>query len=385
MNAISYMFSTSTPEPKSPERLERELPAARGRRMGRMGRAALVLAVVLSLIAGPLAAMADVTDVNGGPEWGVGDVIGGGKDFIEGAVGDAIAPALGALTDTLSDIFGFSDVLREAVNNNLANTTQALRDMTGGSALTKSLSEQNPSAYTWLKALHKSAAIPLANVVLLVFMVVGLGKVIAHAGRTESGVDLWQLVMVFIAYSFAKTIIDASWELMEFAYDIVRQYIMFTFQQGVSTWNSTPPAASDDIKNTGALLTMWIISLVTWLAATLCGMIANVVVIVRTIQIYVYTALAPISLGTLVAEGGRQMATGFLKRYAALLLAGLLMAVLFVLFGLMIQSQVLPAVPTEADKVAQWSVTMFEKIGWAVAFAYCLFKSGAWARDFVGV
>ena len=79
------------------------------------------------------------------------------------------------------------------------------------------------------------------------------------------------------------------------------------------------------------------------------------------------------------------MATGFLKRYAALLLAGLLMAVLFVLFGLMIQSQVLPAVPTEADKVAQWSVTMFEKIGWAVAFAYCLFKSGAWARDFVGV
>lgn len=385
MNAISYMFSTSTLSPKSPERLERELSAAPRRRMGRMGRAALALAVVLSLIAGPLVALADVTDVNGGPEFGVGDVIGGGKDLIEGAVGDALAPALGALTDTLSDMFGFSDVLREAVNNNLANTTKALRDMTGGSALTKSLSEQNPAAYTWLKSLHKSAAIPLANVVLLVFMVVGLGKVIAHAGRTESGVDLWQLVMVFVAYSFAKTIIDASWELMEFAYDIVRQYIAFTFQKGVSTWNSTPPAASDDIKNTGALLTMWIISLVTWLAATLCAMIANVVVIVRTIQIYVYTALAPISLGTLAAEGGRQMATGFLKRYAALLLAGLLMAVLFVLFGLMIQSQVLPAVPTEADKVAQWSVTMFEKIGWAVAFAYCLFKSGAWARDFVGV
>ena len=355
MNPVSYAFSTRS-EPG-----ERRTAAGHARAALKFGLVALLIAAALSLSSIPISAMAaDVTDANAAPE----------------------LPGLG---DVIADMTGLSGMLRGGVNMNLANTTEALKNIASNGDLTKKLSEINPAAYTWLKALHKNAAVPLANVVLLTFMVVGLGKVISHAGRTESGVDLWQLVMVFIAYSFAKAIIDASWELMEFAYDIVGQYIKYALDAGAATWNSTPPAAPDSVKNAGALLTMWIITLITWLIATVCGMVANVVVIVRVIQIYVYTALAPVSLGTLVAEGGRQMATGFLKRYAALLLSGLLMAVLFVLFGLMIQSQVLPAVPDKSAAVAAWSAEMFTKIGWAVAFAYCLFKSGAWARDFVGV
>lgn len=365
MNPLSYAFATKTPEPAP--RTERTRPC-------RVAKAIAAAVLALFLAAGPVAAMAvEYTDGNAGPDFSPGDVAGG------------ISAALGSLGDDISELTGFSSLLRGVVNNNLANTNQALKDVTASGLLSKKLSDAQPEAYEWLKTVHKNIAIPLANVVLLVFMVVGLGKVVSHAGRTDSGVDLWQLVMVFVAYAFAKTIIDASWELMEFSYEIVRTFIQATLDKGVQEWDATAPYIGDNVKNPGTLFTMMLVTLVTWFGAWLCGLVANVVVIVRIIQIYVYTALAPISLGTLTAEGGRQMATGFLKRYAALILSGLIMAVLFILFGLMIQGSTLPAAPNSPDGVAVWSGEMVASIGWAVAFAYCLFKSGAWARDFVGV
>lgn len=277
-------------------------------------------------------------------------------------------------------------VLRDGINMCLSVSSSMLQSVVSSDLLTKSFDQIYPSVQPIIYTIHQTAVIPVANVVLAIFLIVGLGKVVQSMGRTESGVDLWQLIMVFVSYALAKAVIDASYELMILCFDLVRNLIKTVMEVGVASGAMTVHAVPKDVNNTGILVVMAVISVLSMLVTIAVCLLSQVVVIVRGIQIYVYTAFAALPLAFFTAESSRSMATGFLKRYIALLFSGAIMALLFIMFGLIIGNIGITSGSADTiEHAVKWICEMCFSLTSVVAFGWCIFKSGAWARDFVGV
>jgi uncharacterized membrane protein required for colicin V production len=276
--------------------------------------------------------------------------------------------------------------LRGLVNMLLSAASTFIASIASSDMLTSAFDQLYPSIEPTIYNIHQAVVIPIADIVLAIFLVVGLGKLASNMGRTESGVDVWQLFMVFVMYALAKAFIDASYELMIMAYNLVRMLIVGVLNTGFNPQSMHVAGVPDDVKNWGVLLFMAIIALGVVFVSIIACAISQIVIIVRAIQIYVYTCFAPLPLAFLVSDSARGMATGFIKRYIALLLSGAIMALLMIMFALAVNVVGSVSVtPDTIEHTLQWVVEYTMSLTTVVAFAWALFKSGSWARDFVGV
>lgn len=286
---------------------------------------------------------------------------------------------LGAAASTIQE------GLRGAVNFELATITATIDSFTKSNMLTQDLNDIIPGVVDVLRNIHDTVTITVANVVLLVFLLVGLGKVISNMNKAETGIDLWQLCMVFIGFAFAKTIVDGSWALMQLAFDIVRFLIVSIANSPATQMAYAANAVPDSVENWGVLLMMLLVAFIVKCVVLFVIVLANITVIVRCIQIYVYICLAPLPLATLVSDGGRSVATHFIKAFSAVLMAGAILSLLFVMMGVFISTLSATTVePSSIDSAIQWVIELFFSIGVFIAFGWCVFQSGTWARDFTG-
>ncbi len=280
---------------------------------------------------------------------------------------------------------GPEEAIRSAINATISSTQTFVASSVNSSLLTSSFDSIFPAVRDTLYQVHQTVVIPVANIVLAVFLLVALGKLLSSLGRSEAGVDAWQLAMVFIGYALAKTVIDASWELMVMAFELARQFITAITSSGFSSESFQASGVPENVKNWGVLLFMWIVSMLVWLVAVAVCTLSQIAMVVRSIQIYLYTCLAPIPLSTFASESSRSMATGFLKRYLALLLSGAVMALLFVMMSLTIGSIGMTATtPDSMEGVVKWSCEYIFSLVTFLAFGFGIAKSGSWARDLVG-
>ena len=233
---------------------------------------------------------------------------------------------------------------------------------------------------------HEAVAIPLANVVLAIVFVVGLVKLVGKVSVSEGGIDTWQLVWLFVMFAIASAIVQSSWDILGFFYDLGRSTISGVFDNGgVDAEELELVEVSEDITNTGILLFMALGSLIIMFASALVSLGAFISVLGRAVQIYLYTAFAPIPLAFMVTDEGRQIAISFLKKYAAAVLAGALIALVFVLFKESIDAFATIDMDIEdLQGVMNWFISYMMKIAVYGAFAWAFFQTGAWARDLVG-
>ena len=275
--------------------------------------------------------------------------------------------------------------LRGAVNFELATITASIDSFTKSNMLTQDLNSVIPGVVDVLRNIHDTVGITVGNVVLLIFLLVGLGKVISNMSKAETSIGLWQLCMVFVGFAFAKTIVDGSWALMQLAFDIVRFLIVSIADNPAAQMAYAANAIPDSVENWGVLLMMLLVAFIVKCVVLFVIVLANITVIVRCIQIYVYICLAPLPLATLVSEGGRSVATHFIKAFAAVLMAGAILSLLFVMMGAFISTlSATTVVPSSIESAIQWVIELFFSIGVFIAFGWCVFQSGTWARDFTG-
>ena len=299
-----------------------------------------------------------------------------------------IAIALGSL-GAISG--GIDELIRNCLNAVIAYTNGMLQSLSSADILTKHFDQLFAQIYPIIYEIHHQAVIPIANVVLIIFLLVGLGKVLQEMNRNETAVDFWALCWVFISYAFAKMLIDASFELMVLCYNIVLQLItnVATTAQAAGALGGitgTENLIGDDIKNAGVLLCMLLVAIVSWIVTVFVCIGAQAALIVRAVQIYVYTAYAPIPLAFMVSESSRQMSTGFIKKYLATLFAGAIMILLFVMMSAIVSSGGMTNItPTDDGGVVNWICQTSYSLVSIVAFGFCIFRSGTGARDFVGL
>lgn len=126
-----------------------------------------------------------------------------------------------------------------------------------------------------------------------------------------------------------------------------------------------------------------IAALILFLAGLACAVIANVMIIVRAIEIYLYACFSPIAFGFIISEGGRQMTESFFKRYLAVLLAGAIQVIMLLLMSLASHSFGMVPAGTGDDFGSQLAAMLLTTIP-CIACIFLMTKSTQVAKDILG-
>jgi hypothetical protein len=138
----------------------------------------------------------------------------------------------------------------------------------------------------------------------------------------------------------------------------------------------------DDV---AALLAMLVVALVSWLVVIVAYVVALVVTWARAIQIYVMAAFSPIPLSLMALDETRQMGVGYLKSFAAVCLAGIIILVLLVSFPIVLGGLDAATVGAPVvDSIVGGLSYALQYLAMCILLILSLVKSGSWARDIMG-
>ena len=141
-----------------------------------------------------------------------------------------------------------------------------------------------------------------------------------------------------------------------------------------------------DEDDVAALLAMVVVALVSWLVVVVAYVVALVVTWARAIQLYVMAALSPIPLSLLGLDETRHMGVGYIRQFASVCLAGLIVTVLLVAFPVVLGglNAASAGTGTPIDSLVGGLSYALQYLAMCVLLVLSLAKSGAWARDVLG-
>ena len=103
-----------------------------------------------------------------------------------------------------------------------------------------------------------------------------------------------------------------------------------------------------------SLIAMLLVSLVSWLVVLVAYIVSLVVCWARALQLYIMAAFSPIPLSLMALDDTRQIGVGYIKNFAAVCIAGLIILILLVSFPLILGGLVAvnPGTGTPMDSIA---------------------------------
>lgn len=142
-----------------------------------------------------------------------------------------------------------------------------------------------------------------------------------------------------------------------------------------------------DVMATGQLLTLLMASTIVWLVMLGVGVVVPIIILQRFIEIYLYISLAALPMATFVNGEIGGIGKNYLKTLAAYTFQGLLIIILFHIFGALVDAQ-LNGMMTElaTEGTAEGLVgSLFLMAGFSVLLVVAMFRAGSAAKSIFGV
>ena len=197
-----------------------------------------------------------------------------------------------------------------------------------------------------------------------------------------------EVVFLLVFFAVFLFLVRNSFDLMGSVYEVVRLAIrrvtdLFGAGGSLDLTEVSIVTTEDDV---ASLLAMVVVALVSWVVVIAAYVVALVVSWARALQIYVMAAAAPIPLSVMALEEGRQVGVGYLRNFAAVCLAGLVILVVLVSFPIVLGglNAASAGTGTPVDSVVGGLSYALQYLAMCILLILALVKSGAWARDIVG-
>lgn len=199
---------------------------------------------------------------------------------------------------------------------------------------------QSPQSFRggalWSIAVNIHGALQaIAYALLVLFFVVGVMKTcgsFADLKRPEAALK------VFVRFAVAKGLITGGLELMLALLTIV-QGIISSVMNATGSSAPSPTALPEEIilavESAGFLesIPLWAVTLIGGIFIWVLAFTMILTVYGRFFKLYMYTAIAPISLSTFAGEPTQSVGISFLKSYAAVCLEGAIIVLACVIFS----------------------------------------------------
>ena len=263
------------------------------------------------------------------------------------------------------------------------------------------------STYELTKTIHQTAVIPIAESILALFMLVQLVKISQRIDATATLPAVKDIVFLAVVYVLIHWFIVNSLDIMQAIYKIAVDNIIpeigtaqsnTGFFNGELTTSNIPDSTWDELTIGGCFLTLCA-SILSVIGGVVAYMVAFIVAYARAWQIYAMAAFSSIPIALLGFDETRQMGIGFLKNFAAAVLAGAVMMFLLVIYPLALSTMTtasgvtggasilfLISIPAgETASLASASVLiLLEFLAITFLLIIALIKSGAWAKEILG-
>ena len=232
------------------------------------------------------------------------------------------------------------------------------------------------------------AILPIGCGVLGLVFTLKLIEISQRMDGSQSLPGVKEVVFLLVFFAVFLFLIQNSFELMRSIYEVCRLAIdrtaaLFGSGSQLDLQAVSITTTDDDV---AALLAMLVVALVSWLVVIVAYVVALVVSWARAIQIYVMAAFSPIPLSLMSLDETRQMGVGYLKNFAAVCLAGVIILVLLVSFPIVLGglNAATAGTGTPIDSVVGGLSYALQYMAMCVLLIFSLAKSGSWARDILG-
>lgn len=300
-------------------------------------------------------------------------------------------PAFASIADDVNS--WLCGVLRDTCNWIFNSQVGVLKSIGADGVLSADFTQMLGSAgsvtmYDIVHGVWEAAILPIGCGVLSFVFTVQLIKISQRMDGNAAMPGVKEVAFLLVFFAVFLFLLQHSFELMQGVYEVTRlavQRVSALFGTGSAIGlDAVSITTTDD--DVAALLAMLVVALVSWLVVIVAYVVALVVSWARAIQIYIMAAFSPIPLSLLAADETRQMGVGYLKNFAAVCLAGVIILVLLVSFPIVLGglNAVGAGTGTPIDSVVGGLSYALQYMAMCILLILSLVKSGSWARDIMG-
>lgn len=194
--------------------------------------------------------------------------------------------------------------------------------------------------------------------------------------------NIESVVKMLLLFVFGKVLVENSFEIMGWFYQVVAGLIGNLGSMpnaGASEADIAAMAAA--IEGMGFADRLWF-KVQTYPTALIMGLLKvgiKVIAYGRLMELYVYTAVAPLPLATLVSETHAGIAKRFLQGYLGVCIQGLVMLLSIMIYSAL---EVQLRVPVDADSMMSGGIGFLLS---SLVLLLVMIRAGSWAKTIVGL
>ncbi|MEF9919634.1 MAG: CD0415/CD1112 family protein [Erysipelotrichaceae bacterium] len=237
-------------------------------------------------------------------------------------------------------------------------------------------SQFNPMLWDAVTNFNKNAVLPIAWSVLSLFLLLEL---VAYFRRSNTkGIEgIYWVAIIFLKIMIAKLLMDNMNVIIDSIFAICAQIVTNGQDLTLTTKNIDVGNLADalDGKSVISLLGMFVEGMIIGFFSHTCFILAQIVVQLRFIEIYVFSAVASLPFATLPSEEYGNIGKSFIKRMVALGLHAIFIIIVLYMYGVLLNSAVINVDPQNATGA------MWEILGYAILVVIALFQTGGWSKS----
>lgn len=234
----------------------------------------------------------------------------------------------------------------------------------------------------------ENAILPIGCGILSFVFTVQLIKISQRMDGSQSMPAVKEVVFLLVFFAVFLFLLQHSFELCRAVYEVTR----FAIEKIVALFGSGSQLDLDAVSlvteedDVPSLIAMMLVAVISWLVVIVAYVVALVVSWARCIQLYIYACFAPIPLSLLALDDTRQLGIGFLRNFASVCIAGIVILVILVSFPIVLSglNAVSAGTETPIDSVVGGLSYALQYLAMCILLILSLIKSGTWARDIMG-
>ena len=283
---------------------------------------------------------------------------------------------MGILTDWLTD--WLKEILIEGIMGNLTGLFDTVNTRVGEIAAQVGTTPAawNAGVFSLIRQLSETVILPIAGLVLTFVATYELIQLLIEKNNLHD-LDYWIFFKWIFKTACAILVLSNTFNIVNAVFDVSQSVIA---RAGGVIQGSTDitPTMLDNLEATletmgiGALLGLFMQSLLIHVTMWALNIIIFVIVYGRMLEIYMMTSLAPIPVATLANREVGSMGQNYIKSLFTVGFQGLLILLCVGIYAVLVQS-----IATTGDPIgAIWSC-----VGYTVLLAFMLFKTGSIAKS----
>ena len=283
---------------------------------------------------------------------------------------------MGILTDWLTD--WLKEILIEGIMGNLTGLFDTVNTRVGEIAVQVGTTPAawNAGVFSLIRQLSETVILPIAGLVLTFVATYELIQLLIEKNNLHD-LDYWIFFKWIFKTACAILVLSNTFNIVNAVFD-VSQSVIARASGVIQGATDITPTMLDNLEATletmsiGALLSLFMQSLLIHVTMWALNIIIFVIVYGRMLEIYMMTSLAPIPVATLANREVGSMGQNYLKSLFAVGFQGLLILLCVGIYAVLVQS-----IATTGDPIgAIWSC-----VGYTVLLAFMLFKTGSIAKS----